>query len=75
MRLLCDSQCASEEANSKPILLVSLVDCLKDDDFGCSSFGVTPWVKEGDTLGELLCLELAAAVVWVKAAQGCSSPL
>lgn len=51
MRLLCDSQCASEEANSKPILLVSLVDCLKDDDLGCSSFGVTPWVKEGDTSG------------------------
>lgn len=51
MRLLGDSQYASEEANSKPILLVFVVDCLKDDDFGCSSFGVTPWVKEGDTFG------------------------
>lgn len=51
MTLLGDSQYASEEAKSKPILLVSVVDCLKNDDFGCSSFGVTPWVKEGDTFG------------------------
>lgn len=51
VRLLGDSQYASEEANSKPVLLVSVVDCLQDDDFGYSSCGVTPWVKEGDTSG------------------------
>lgn len=75
-RLLGDSQDASEEASSKPILLVS-GDGLFERGWSWQQQFWSHTLGKGGRhfLGEMLCLELAAAVAWAKAAQWCSSPL
>lgn len=70
-KLMCDSQYASDEASTEPVLLVPGDKLFQRWHFGNSNLHKGGAPDSSHLLRKMLCVELAAAVIWVKAAQWC----